>query len=315
MPDDVLPIIDAHHHYWDLERNPHPWLRDDPPIPFRYGDYSALRGRNFLPEDYDHIAAGHRVVATVTMEGEWDHADPLGEARWMADLARRTGRPAAHIGQAWLDRDDVEIVLAGTAAIGLCRGIRHKPRVAPSPDRVERGAPGSMSDPSWRAGYAKLAQYGLHFELQAPWWHLEEAADLIAAHPEMPLVLNHTGLPSDRSAAGLAGWRRAMRSLAAAPQASVKISGIGLKGQPWRIEDNRAIIRDTIEIFGVARCMFASNFPVDGLCGSFDTIYAGFKAATSDLPLADRQALFHDNAIRIYRLDLPTAGQLMEREA
>ncbi len=309
MRDDELPIIDAHHHFWDLTRNPHPWLRDEPAIPFRYGDYSQLRGRNFLPPEYDAVASGHRVVATVTMEGEWDPADTLGEARWIADLAMRTGRPAAHVAQAWLDRDDAETVLAASAAIPVVRAIRHKPRAAPSHDRVERGAEGSMSDARWRRGYALLAQHGLHFELQTPWWQLDEALELIAAHPDVPVVLNHAGLPADRSAEGLAGWRAAMRRFASAPQASVKISGLGLRGRPWRIEDNRAIIRDTIEIFGVRRCLFASNFPVDGLCGSFDTIYRGFKDATADLPLADRLALFHDNAIRTYRLGLPLAAE------
>ena len=94
----------------------------------------------------------------------------------------------------------------------------------------------------------------------------------------------------------------ALKRAASAPQTSIKISGIGLKGRPWSLEDNRGIIRDTIEIFGPDRCLFASNFPVDGLCGSFDTIYSGFKQATADLPQADRLKLFHDNAIRIYRL-------------
>jgi len=308
MRGDDLPIIDAHHHFWDLARNPHPWLRDDPPIPFRYGDYSALRHRNFLPEHYDRAAAGHRVVATVTMEGEWDPADTLGEARWMAGLAARTGRPAAHVAQAWLDRGDIEEVVAAYAAMPLVRGVRHKPRAAPSPDRVERGAQGGMGDPAWRRGYALLARAGLHFELQAPWWHLDEALELIAAHPEVMLVLNHAGLPADRSAEGLAGWRAAMRRLADAPQARVKISGLGLAGRPWRLEDNRAIILETIGMFGPDRCMFASNFLVDGLCGSFDTIYSGFKRATAALPRADRLALFHDTAIRTYRLDLPLAA-------
>lgn len=309
MRDDTLPIIDAHHHFWDLARNPHPWLRDEPPIPFRYGDYSALRGLNFLPPEYDAAADGHRVVATVTMEGEWDPADTLGEARWMAELAALTGRPAAHVAQAWLDRHDVEAVLAASAAIPLVRGVRHKPRAAPCPDRVEPRAAGGMGDPRWRAGYALLARHRLHFELQTPWWHLDEALDLIEAHPEVPVVLNHTGLPADRSAEGLAGWRAAMRRFASAPQASVKISGLGLRGTPWRLEDNRAIIRETIEMFGTGRCLFASNFPVDGLCGSFDTIYRGFKEATADLPLADRLALFHDNAISTYRLALPFAAE------
>jgi predicted TIM-barrel fold metal-dependent hydrolase len=61
-------------------------------------------------------------------------------------------------------------------------------------------------------------------------------------------------------------------------------------------------MRDTIAMFGVDRCMFASNFPVDSLCADFKTIYRGFFEATRDLPEADRAKLFHDNAARIYRL-------------
>jgi len=97
-----------------------------------------------------------------------------------------------------------------------------------------------------------------------------------------------------------------LKRAASAPQVSIKISGIGLPGRPWSLEDNRQIILDTIEIFGVDRCLFASNFPVDGLCGSFETIYDGFKEATRDLPRSDRLKLFHDNAIRVYRLSFPT---------
>jgi predicted TIM-barrel fold metal-dependent hydrolase len=89
---------------------------------------------------------------------------------------------------------------------------------------------------------------------------------------------------------------------------TIKITGIGIKGRPWSLEDQRPIIRDIIEVFGTGRCMFASNFPVDSLVGSFDTIYSGFLAATGDLSAADRTKLFHDNAVRIYRLPLPLLG-------
>jgi predicted TIM-barrel fold metal-dependent hydrolase len=302
-----IPIVDAHHHFWDLERNYHPWLRDEPMISLRYGDYSALK-KNFMPDDYRRVAAGHRVVASVTMEGEWDEADPVGESQWMSELAAAHGTPMAHIARAFLDRADVEEVLAGHARFPLVRGIRHKPAAAPVPGRVERGAPGSMSDARWRRGYAMLARHGFHFELQAPWWHVDELLELVAAHPETPVVINHTFLPADRSDEGLAGWRTALRRAAEAPQVAIKISGLGLRGQPWRLDDNRALIRDTIEIFGTNRRMFASNFPVDSLCGSFDTIYAGFKAATANLSRSDRLKLFHDNAIRIYRLPITVLG-------
>ena len=299
---DQMPIVDPHHHFWDLARNRHPWLQDEPPIPFRYGDYSALK-TNFMPADYERVSAGHRIVATVTVEAEWDPQDPIGETRWIDSVARDHGRPQAHVAQAWLDRDDVEEVLAAQAAFAIVRGIRHKPRAAARPDLVVEGTPGSMSDPRWRRGYGLLGEHGLHFELQVPWWHAREALGLLEAFPETVLVLNHAGLPGTREPEVLAGWRDGMRLLAQVPNVAVKISGLGLRDRPWSLDDNRQVIRDLIDIFGVDRAMFASNFPVDGLCGSFDTIYRGFKAAVADLDADERRKLFHDNAVRIYRLD------------
>ena len=74
-----LPFIDAHHHFWDLPANPHPWLLEEPMIPFRYGDYSSIR-KTFMPEDYDRIAARQNVIATITMEAEWTPDDPFGSS-------------------------------------------------------------------------------------------------------------------------------------------------------------------------------------------------------------------------------------------
>jgi predicted TIM-barrel fold metal-dependent hydrolase len=147
-----------------------------------------------------------------------------------------------------------------------------------------------------------LSRVGLHFELQAPWWHVDELIDLASAHPETPIVINHAFLPADRSVEALAGWRTALKRAQSIPNGTIKISGIGLKGRPWSLDDNRGIISDIIDVFGVERCMFASNFPVDGLTGSFDTIFAGYKSATRDLATGDRLKLFRDNAARVYRL-------------
>lgn len=302
--DDDLPIIDAHHHFWDLNQKAHPWLGGATLKTFRYGDYSAIRC-NFLPDDYRRVTAGHNIVTTVTMEGEWDEHDLVAESRWMTDVATAHGLPAAHVARTFLHADGAADELARHAAIRLVRGIRHKPTAAPAPDRIEPGASGGMGDPAWRRGYAALARNGLHFELQAPWWHVDELLDLISAFPDTPVVINHAFLPADRSPEALAGWRTAIRHAASAPQVTMKISGIGIMGRPWRLEDQRPIISDLIDAFGVERCMFASNFPVDSLVGSFDTIYSGFKAAIADLSRTDRLRLFHDNAVRIYRLPLP----------
>lgn len=296
-----MKIIDAHQHFWDLDRNYLPWLKDEPPIPFRYGDYSSLK-RNYLPADYRRDSSAFEVVGTVFVETEWDPKDPKGEVAWVEELARAESLPSVMVAQAWLDADDAEDVLAAHGRSKIVRGIRHKPRAAPRPDLVAKGAPGSMGDPGWRRGFSLLARHGLSFDLQTPWWHLGEARELADNFPGTQIVLNHTGLPADRSKNGLDGWRDAMRMLAGAPNVAVKISGIGEAGKPWSREANRAIVLDTIELFGPERCMFASNFPVDSLVASFGTIFSGYSKITAGCTPVERDGMFRGNAMRTYRI-------------
>lgn len=285
-----FPIVDAHQHFWDPRINYHPWLRDQPPIPFRYGDYSALR-RPYLPADYFADAANHQVVKTVYVETEWDPRDPVGEMVYVDELRRQTRYPTVAVAQAWLHRDDVDATLQALARHEFVRGIRHKP------------APGQMDDARWRAGFALLARRGLRFDLQAPWPQLVEAARLARAFRDTSIILNHTGLPADRSAEGIAGWTRAMRTLAACPNVALKVSGLGMPGQPWSVASNREVVLAAIDLFGIERAMFASNFPVDGLCGSFDAIATGMRKILRGFAAAEQRAFFHDNAVRIYDME------------
>lgn len=293
------PIVDAHHHFWEPRRNFHPWLSGTETIPFRYGDYNAIKG-DYLPEHYLADAAGHQVVQTVYVETEWDPRDPLGETRYVHDLARRHGSPHAVVAQAWLDAADAAELLAAQAAFERVRSVRHKPGGPARPEEV--GSQRTlMSDERWRQGYAELQRHGLHFDLQTPWWNLDEACRLARDFPATQLILNHTGLPCDRSAEGLTAWRAALARLAEWPNVALKISGLGLAGQPWRAEDNAWIVHEAIAVFGAERAMFASNFPVDRLCGSYDTIIGGLKRLVADLPITAQRQLFHDTAQRLYR--------------
>jgi predicted TIM-barrel fold metal-dependent hydrolase len=295
-------LIDAHQHFWDLDANYLPWLADRP-VSFRYGNYDAIK-RNYMPSDYRRDAEGFDLAGSVYIETEWDPEDPLGEVAWVKALRAREGLPSVMVAQAWLDRDDAAAVLEAHGRSGFVRGIRHKPKAAARPEDVERGARVGMGDPMFRRGFAMLEPNGLSFDLQTPWWHLAEAADLAETFPDTQIIINHTGLPSDRSSPGLDAWRGALRRAAECPNIAIKISGLGQIGRPWTVEANGPIVRDTIEIFGVERCMFASNFPVDGLVAGFGAILEGFKTCVADLPEPARQALFHDNAARFYRIDL-----------
>ena len=296
-----LPVVDAHHHVWDLSLEAHPWLTGAALASFRYGDYSAIR-RTYLPADYRRDTARFNVVKTVYVEAEWDQRDPIGETRWVHETAAREGLPHAMVAQARLDRVDAAQVLAEQAAFPLVRSVRHKPQWAARPHDAKRGAPGSMDCPRWREGFALLARHRLHFDLQTPWWHLDAAAELARDFPATTIILNHAGLPADRSPEGLAAWRTAMQLLAREANVAVKISGLGVPGEHWTAELQEPVVRDAVAMFGTERAMFASNYPVDSLVATFDEIYGSFLEITRDLPEAVRRRLFHDNAARIYRL-------------
>lgn len=299
LPPKPRAVIDAHHHIWDLA-NDLPWLKDER-VPFRYGDYSAIC-RDYMPDDYRRDTAGWPIVGSVYVEAEWNRSQASEESRWVAEIAEKTGVPSVIV--AWCDfaAPEAEALLASHASVPQVRGVRHKPMAAPSPAEAKRGLAGSMDDPAWRRGYEALGRHGLSYDLQTPWWHLDAAADLARDFPQTQLIVNHTGLPADRSAEGLAAWRRALDTIAERPNVALKISGIGVPGQAWTVAANGPVIRDAIAIFGVERCMFASNFPVDRLVGDFDTIFSGFIEATAALSETERDKLFHDNARRIYRI-------------
>ena len=300
---DSQPIIDAHHHFWAMAMNRHTMFNGPVHPGFFLGDYSALR-RDYLPDDYRRDWGGHNVVASVHCEAEWDRDDQYGETEWLAGLAAETGLPTVLVGHAWLHAENAEAVLRRQAAHPLVRGIRSKPVTSPDPGTLPAGTPGTMSDPAWRRGLTLLASLGLSYDLRVPLWHLEEAIEAVRLIPDTMVILNHTGFPWDRSDDGMTLWRRAMRRIAREPNTVVKLSEFGLKDAPWDYEENRAIVLETIEMFGPDRCMFASNFPVAGLRIGFSALYDAYKRMVADFSAEERQALFFETARRVYRVEV-----------
>jgi predicted TIM-barrel fold metal-dependent hydrolase len=90
----------------------------------------------------------------------------------------------------------------------------------------------------------------------------------------------------------------------------LKISGIGVRGVPWTVEANREIVERAASLFGPDRIMFASNFPVDGLTGTYQDIMGGFLDITSSWSLDEQRRAFAENAVRRYQLDPAVLGRL-----
>ena len=296
-------IIDAHHHLWDLDQGHYPFLKGQPEPDFFLGDYSALRC-NYLPHDYRRDSSGHNIIATVHCEAERERTDQVGETLWLEQIAGAHGMPTAIVAHAWFDTPDAEDIIAQQAERPMVRGIRSKPRTGNAPGTMPPDAPGTMGDPLWRRGLRLLEKYDLSYDLRVPVWHLKQAVEIARLIPQTTIIINHTGFPWDRSKAGMTLWRDAMQAMANEPNTVVKLSELGLKNDPWRYEENCAIVLEAIELFGPSRCMFASNFPVAGLRIPFDDLYRAYKKMVADFSLDEKRMLFHDTAARVYRLDL-----------
>ena len=297
-----MQIIDAHHHLWDLTHNYYPWLTDDIQD-ILCGDYTAIQS-DYLITDYLEDIKNQTVVKSVHLQAAYDPNDPVGETRWLqavADSTNSLGFPHGIVAFADFSDPNVEAILEGHCQYPNIRGIRHilNRHVDPVLNMADRDY---LNDPTWRRNFGLLKKYNLSFDLQVYYQQMVDAASLAREYPDIQIILNHTDMPAERDESGLDGWREGLRMLAACPNIAAKISGLGMVDHHWTVEGIRPFVLQTIEIFGIDWCMFASNFPVDKLMSDYDATWNAFKEITADFSEDDRRKLFHDNAARYYRL-------------
>lgn len=295
-----LPFIDAHVHLWDLAEIRYPWLTapfaDETPN----GSVEAI-AHDYGLDDYLSDAGQWQIRGIVHIEAGADPADALRETDWLEAMALSRGMPNAIVAFAALDDPNVEALLAEHAARPNVRGIRHIVNWHADPGRTY--TPRDVTkDATWAAGFALLGKFGLSFDLQAYPGQFSGLAGLFAQYPNTPVIINHAGMMI--GADGRDEWSRGMAALAALRNVSVKISGMGFAFRPWSLDQARAYVLETIELFGTDRVMFASDFPTDKLFGSFDRHLDTYAAVTADFAQAERLAMFAGNANRIYRLGL-----------
>jgi predicted TIM-barrel fold metal-dependent hydrolase len=292
-------IVDPHHHLWNLRENYYPWLTDR--ITKRVcGEYSAIR-KDYLLEDFFADIGDLPVSKSVHVQAEHDFADPVRETRWLqaiADDPKSRGFPHGIVAYADFCAPDIADILAAHADCANVRGIRqmvHENQLNPD-------APDRLNDPAWQRNLGLLNDHGWSFDLQVYPPQARDAVRLTDRHGDIQFILCHTGQPSIQDEAGLARWRAAMRLLAERPNVAIKMSGFGMFDRAFTLDSIRPIILDTIDLFGVERVMFASNFPVDGMARSYASLWQTFSDAVQDFSEDERNLMFRTNAEKYYRI-------------
>ncbi|MEM9964618.1 MAG: amidohydrolase family protein [Asticcacaulis sp.] len=296
----IKRFVDAHVHFWDLSHLRYDWL--SPPFSDTgpNGNVSVI-AHNYGVADYLSDLAGITVEGAVHIDAGARADQALLETEWLQKKADAEGLPSAIVAFTALNEAGAEALLAQHVAHKNVRGIRQI--LNWHPDANLTYTPRDLlKDDAFHAGYALLGKHNLSFDLQLYPNQMTDAAALAAKHPDIPVIINHLGMPVDRSPGGIGFWEQGMRQLAALPHVSVKISGLGFGDRNWSIDSTRDIVLKTIEIFGTDRAMFASDFPTDKLFANYKNQLAVFDELTSDLSETERDNLFAANALRIYRI-------------
>ncbi len=298
---DSITVIDTHHHLWDLKANYYPWLTDH--ITTRVcGDYAAIR-KNYLLKDFFADAADINLVKSIHVQAEHDHADPVRETRWLqgvADSPGSRGFPHGIIAYADLGRSDAAAIIEAHSRYPNVRGIRqmlHESMVDPANPR-----PSLFENSTWRSNITLLKKFDFSFDLQIYPQQMHQACGLVQEHPHQQFILCHTGQPSRLDGESLQAWRAEIQALAEFENVSVKISGLGMFDRNWTVDSIQPLVLQSIEAFGAARCMFGSNFPVDGMMSSYSRLWSAYSEITGTFSENERKALFCTNAERIYRV-------------
>jgi predicted TIM-barrel fold metal-dependent hydrolase len=297
-----MQVVDPHIHLWDLKTHHYPWLAN-PGVSF-VGDARELK-HDYLLADLLREAGEIEILKVVHVEANHDPADPVEETRWLQGLANEPasrGMPNGIVAGADLAAPNAAQVLEGHAAFANTRGIRQILNVHENKlfDYIGRHL---MRDSVWRENFSLLRRYDMSFDMQIYPSQMDEAVALAQAHADTQFIVNHAGMFVDRSSvAGYRAWRDGMRKLADCPNVTVKLSGFAMFDHQWTVESLRPYVLETIDTFGVERAMFASNFPVDRLFGSYEDLWRAYASIVADASVAEKDALFRRNAERVYRI-------------
>ncbi|MBW2293910.1 MAG: amidohydrolase family protein [Deltaproteobacteria bacterium] len=314
----ALPICDPHHHLWDRD------------------------GSRYLLDELTLDTRAHRIEKTVFVEcgskyrSEGPEAlRPVGETEFVHGIAEQSATGdygpmqanAGIVGHAdlLLGAAVDEVLTAHLAASpDRFRGIRHSAAWHPS-EQIRRShsapPPHMLSQPKFREGFARLADHGLSFDAWLFHTQIDELTDLARAFEGTTIILDHVGGPlgigpfEGRRAEVFPEWRRSISAIGRCPNVVVKLGGLKMPicGFGWHQRPrppSSAELAETlgpyylhcIEEFGPDRCMFESNFPVDKASCSYTVLWNCFKRLSEGFGEAERAALMHDTAVRVYRL-------------
>ncbi|TDQ36437.1 amidohydrolase family protein [Aureibacillus halotolerans] len=275
-------IIDSHQHFWALSRDGFAWPTSDLPVLFR----------NYLPEDYEPFLVDHGIEGTVLIQS----APNVEETRYLFTLADKYAWIKGVVG--WLDftaedfSDQLDELARHPKLIGFRPMLQSLPDEWVLQDRVLQNL-------------GTVQTQDLTIDLLITHNQLPAVLQMMKVHPTLHAVLDHFGKP-DIKGHQYDPWMDQMKALSEYPNVHVKLSGLVTEADhhSWKPDDVQRYIEHVHACFGSERMMFGSDWPVCRLAASYEQVLTLATNGLKKLELTkeERQAIFHDNACRFYKL-------------
>jgi len=300
-----MNILDAHHHIWIPEQySPdlgYGWLRDVGSLkPF--GDPTTIQ-RDYTWDEYVAEPSQHTIDGSVYVQVDGAIADPVAETQWVQSTIDRPANRFRIIGLVDLAGPNAVEHIEGQLAFDSFKGVRQIISYLDDQPPLCFAAGHLLRNPKWRDQFALLGDHDLSFDLQLYPEQMAEAAEFIAQHPNVPIVIDHAGSPYDQSADGLIRWKEGLAVISQLENVSIKLSGFGMFDKHWSSASIQPMIDALLMMFGPERMMFGSNFPVDKLMAEFDHTVDRVLACIEPAGEAAVVSVFGQTACRFYRFD------------
>ena len=278
-------ILDSHIHLWRRADGDDVWVA------------SKIGGlaRDFSVDDWRAHADASGVAGAILVQA----AHSIAETERAIALAAANPRIVGVVGWADLHGESLAADVARLATHPQLVGIRPLPPGTFGADW--------MADPRTERGLATLGAAGIAVDVLVKWPGLTRARQLLERLPQVRVVLNHCGRP-DTMTGLLEPWASDLKAFARATSATIKLSGlIERAGIEWTKEALRPYVETVIDAFGPSRVMFASNWPVLEIGGTYEGWVGALRAILDDIGLAeaDRVAILAGTACRAYGVTLP----------
>lgn len=288
---DTFAFVDAHHHLWDLNRLYYGWLTDNPFDGHPSGDYSSIM-KDYLPTDLMKEGSPVNLTKSVHIETADGETDTVRETEWLQEMGETHGLPNAIIARVDLAADNVASELERHMAYANFRGVR----------MLSFMGLDFLDAPDFRRGFNELQKRDLIYDMDAGWPQMGKAFDLARDYPRSTIILGHCGFPKERTVPYFNEWRKAIHHLAEAENVACKLSGLLMVDHDWSVGSLRPWIETCIEAFGPARCMFGTNWPLDGLHGTYEDLVNAYRDIVKDYSADEQDQMFRRTAEGWYRI-------------